>query len=77
MTNEKIVKRWNELFDENPWLEGMTSDDECGIIVCCPRPEPENWLVLDEVMTLGWLGNLDTSDVLTRNLIDRIGDQNG
>jgi hypothetical protein len=73
MTNEKIVKRWNELFDENPWLEGMTSDDECGIIACCPRPEPEDWLVLDEVMTLGWLGNLDTSDILTRGLIQQIG----
>jgi hypothetical protein len=73
VSKEDIVKRWNELFDANPWLEGMTHADSCEFIDCCPVPDPEDWTVFNEIFTLLWLGDLESPRVLTRDLIEKIG----
>jgi len=73
VSKEDIVKRWNELFDANPWLEGMTHADSCEFIDCCPVPEPQDWTVFNEVFNLMFLADIGSPEVLTRSFINEIG----
>jgi hypothetical protein len=73
MSKKNIIKRWNELFDANPWLEGMTHADSCEFIDCCPVPEPEDWVAFNEVFNLMFLADIGSPEVLTRSFMDKIG----
>ena len=73
MTQEHIENRWHELFDANPWLEGMTHAESCEFIDCCPVPDPQDWLVFNEVFTLIFLAGLHSPHTLTRDLMDNLG----
>jgi hypothetical protein len=76
LTRQQIIDRWNELFEENPWLEGMTpersSTTYCGVLWCCPTPVPQNWEAWDEIVDLAWMANLEEPKVLTKSLIECI-----
>jgi len=49
VTRESLVKQWQDLFDANPWLEGLTTSQACDeSVFCCPSNSDIDWLVLSE-----------------------------
>lgn len=35
-TRKQLIDAWYEMFDENPWLQGVGSDSLCNDPFCCP-----------------------------------------
>jgi len=51
-TEEELLKAWDELFIEYPWLNGWEwSGSVCNDVFCCPT-DPPNWMALDSAKFL-------------------------
>jgi hypothetical protein len=65
---EEALDAWNELFDENHWLEGWESVGDCNVF-CCPG-NPPDWNVLSGVRNILWIFGKETHILkLKRKLI--------
>lgn len=50
-TRKQLIDAWYEMFDENPWLQGLDSNSNCNDPFCCPA-YVKDWGVLDQARFL-------------------------
>ena len=57
LTSESLQAQWDALFDAHPWLEGLSCDNYCEDVFCCPPSHmpDEGWDVISEVSGLLFL----------------------
>ena len=69
-TRKELIDAWYEMFDMNPWLEGVSSDSLCRDPFCCPD-FVKDWGVLDQAKTLHWLLGGESINKITKGLHKR------
>lgn len=55
VSQETLKAKWDELFRDFPWLDGLTTDGTCGDVFCCPSGVLPDWGALSEAGGILWL----------------------
>jgi hypothetical protein len=70
VTKKELYKEWNNLFKQNPWLDGWEGGSSCESVFCCPM-DPPNWQVIDGVRNILWIAGAETHVTkITKSMIN-------
>lgn len=70
VTRDEVLARWNVLFDEHPWLEGLECAGTCNDVLCCPPRDVPSYEALSRATGLLFLAGISGEvPALTRDLL--------